>query len=179
MKKILEILETSTSNEKIKILETLDSENNPEILEEMIQRLNDDSIQVRGEAFSSLVLNENEISKLLIKNLNSSNKNIRGFTLLILANRNEKKCVPEITNLVNDENSMVRSCALGALGHLKSKESKDILIESLLDSDLEVKKSALQAIIDLDITIPEDKIKKISKEKDDYIQKMIIQLRKK
>ena len=179
MKKILEILEIGTSNEKIKILETLDSENNPEILEEMIRRLNDDSIQVRGEAFSSLVLNENEISKLLIKNLNSSNKNIRGFILLILANRNEKNCIPEITNLVNDENSMVRSCALGALGHLKSKESKDILIESLLDSDLEVKKSALQAIIDLDITIPEDKIKKISEEKDDYIQKMIVQLRKK
>ena len=176
---ILEILEKGTSEDKIRILETLDNENNPKILEEMILRLNDDSIQVRGEAFSSLVLNKNEISDILIKNLNSSNKNIRGFTLLILANRKEKNVNSEIVKLVRDEHPMVRSCALGALGHLKVKEPEDIFIEALTDADIEVKKSALQSIIDLKIIIPENEIKEISEINDEEIQKMLVKLKKK
>ena len=176
---ILEILENGTSEEKINILEKLDSENNPRILEEVVLRLNDDSIQVRGEAFSSLVLNKNEISDILIKNLNSSNKNIRGFTLLILANRNEENVSSEIIKLVRDENSMVRSCALGALGYLKVKEPENIFIEALADADIEVKKSALQSIIDLKIIIPENKIKEISEINDEEIQKMLVKIKKK
>ena len=77
-------------------------------------------IQVRGEAFSSLVLNKNKISDLLIKNLNSASKNIRGFASLVLANRNEVDAIPEIIKLAKDERSMVRSCAIGALGSSKS-----------------------------------------------------------
>ena len=88
----------------------------PKILEKIIVKLDDNDIQVRGEAFSSLVLNENEISNFLIKNLNSASKNIRGFTSLILANRNEKSAIAEIIKLVKDERSSVRSCAIGSLG---------------------------------------------------------------
>ena len=176
---ILEILENGTSEEKINILEKLDSENNPRILEEIVLRLNDDSIQVRGEAFSSLVLNKNEISDILIKNLHSSNKNIRGFTLLILANRNEENVSSEIIKLVRDEHPMVRSCALGALGHLKVKEPENIFIEALADADIEVKKSALQSIIDLKIMIPENKINEISEINDKEIQKMLVKIKKK
>ena len=175
---IIEILEKGTSENKIRILETLESENNPKILEEMILRLNDDSIQVRGEAFSSLVLNKNKISDILIKNLKSTNKNIRGFTLLILANRNEKNINSEIIKLVKDEHSMVRSCALGALGHLKVKEAGDVFIEALTDADIEVKKSALQSIIDLKIIIPENKIKEISEINDEEVQKMLVKLKR-
>ncbi len=177
MQDILEILENGTSEEKIRTLEKLDYEKDPKILEAIILRLNDDSIQVRGEAFSSLVLNTNEISDILIKNLKSSNKNIKGFTLLILANRNEKNVNSEIIKLVKDEHSMVRSCALGALGHLKIKES-DAFIEALSDVDIEVKKSALQSMIDLKIVVPENKIKEISKIDDKEIQRMLFQLRK-
>ena len=178
MQHILEILEKGTSEEKIKILESLDNEKEPTILAEMILRLNDDSIQVRGEAFSSLVLNKNEISDILIKNLKSPNKNIRGFTLLILANRNEKNVKSEIIKLVKDEHSMVRSCALGALGYLKVKGLEDVFLDSLSDTDLEVKKSALQSIIDQKIIIPENKIKEISEIDDDEIQRMLFQLKK-
>ncbi len=174
---ILEILEKGTSEDKIKMLELLDSEKNPVVLAEMILLLNDDSIQVRGEAFSSLVLNKNEISNILIKNLKSPNKNIRGFTLLILANRNETNVTSEIIKLVKDEHSMVRSCALGALGHLKVKDSEEIFIDSLSDTDMEVKKSALQSIIDLKITVPENKIKEMSEMEDKEIQRMLFQLK--
>ena len=31
--------------------------------------------------------------------------------------------IPEITKLTNDERSMVRSCAIGALGHLRAQRS--------------------------------------------------------
>jgi len=174
----LNVLESGSCEEKIKILETLDCTDNPEILEKIILKLDDDDIQVRGEAFSSLVLNENKISNFLIKSLNSANKNIRGYVSLILANRNETTAIPEIIKLVKDERSMVRSCAIGALGYLKAQEAKEIFLESLLDSNLEVKKSAIQAIIDLNITISEKKIMEIIKEKDPEIEKLLCQLKK-
>jgi len=175
---ISEVLEVGNNREKIKILETLENVDNPEILEKIISNLDDDDIEVRGEAFSSLVLNKNKISNFLINSLNATNKNIRGFVSLVLANRNETSAIPEIIKLAKDERSMVRSCALGALGHLKAQEAKDIFLDALYDSNLEVKKSALQAIIDLKIIIPDDKIKEIFKEKDSEIEKMILSIKK-
>ena len=73
---------------------------------------------------------------------------------------------------------MVRSCAIGALGHLKAQEAKEIIEQSLFDSNLEVKKSALQSLIDLNITISEDKINKIITEGDIEIEKLLIKLKK-
>ena len=178
MENISKVLELGSCEEKIKILGILDSTNNPEILEKIILKLDDDDIQVRGEAFSSLVLNENKISNFLIKSLNSASKNIRGFASLVLANRNETSAIPEIIKLTKDERSMVRSCAIGALGYLKAQEAKDIFLESLLDSNLEVRKSAIQAIIDLNITISENQMKGIIKEKDPEIKKLIFQVKK-
>ena len=178
MENISKVLELGSSKEKIKILETLDNIDNLEILEKIISKLDDDDIEVRGEAFSSLVLNKNKISDFLINSLNTTNENIRSFTSLVLANRNETSAIPEIIKLVKDKHSTVRSCALGALGHLKAQEAKEIFLEALLDSNIEVRKSALQAIIDLKIMISEDKIKEIFKEKDSEIKKMISLIKK-
>ena len=178
MENISKVLELGSCEEKIKILETLECTENPEILEKIILKLDDDDIQVRGEAFSSLVLNENKISNFLIKSLNSASKNIRGFASLVLANRNETTAIPEIIKLAKDESSMVRACVIGALGHLKAQEAKEIFLESLLDSNLEVRKSALQAVIDLNITISENKMNEISKEEDPEIKKLLSLLKK-
>ena len=178
MEKIIKILETGNKEDKIKILETLDNTNNLEILKQIILRLNDDDIQVRGEAFNALLLNQNEISKILIDNLSSSNKNIRGFTSLILANRNEKSAIPEIIKLVEDKHGMVRSCAIGALGYLKAEKISNIILKSVLDSNLEVQKSALYATIQLDIIMSENKIKEISKNSDQQIKNLLLKLKK-
>ena len=179
MENISKVLETGSSDEKIKILETLETTNNLETVEKIIGNLDDDSIQVRGEAFSTLLLNKNEISGILIKSLSSTNKNIRGFTSLVLANRNEIIAIPEIRKLVNDDSSMVRSCAIGALRHLKDKESKEIFLQSVLDSNLEVRKSALQAIVDFNIMISEDQVKEIRKEKDIEIENLLFKVKMK
>ena len=61
MEDIIKILELGKSEEKIKILETLHNTNELKILEQIILRLNDESIQVRGEAFSALLLKQNQI----------------------------------------------------------------------------------------------------------------------
>ncbi|KAF6246841.1 PBS lyase [Nitrosopumilus sp. b3] len=176
MENISKILESGSSQEKIKILETMDKINNPRILEKIILKLDDDDIQVRGEAFSSLILNENNISDFLIKSLKSSSKNIRGFSSLVLANRNEINSIPEIIKLTKDKRSMVRSCAIGALGHLKAKNAKKIFLESLLDSNLEVRKSALHAIINLKISVSEERKKEIIKQDDPDIKKLLLKL---
>lgn len=178
MENISKVLEFGNSKEKIKILETLINENNPNMLEKIISKLDDGDLEVRGEAFSSLLLNKNKISNSLINNLSTANKNIRGFTSLVLANRNETSSIPEIIKLVKDESSTVRSCALGALGHLKAIEAKEIFLEALLDSNIEVKKSALHAIIDLEIQLSEEKINEILKENDPEIEKMVSLRRK-
>lgn len=178
MENIVKVLEFGSSDEKIKVLESLDKTDNPEVLEKIISKLDDDDIKVRGEAFSSLILNKNKISDFLIQNLDSASKNIRGFTALALANRNETDAIPNITKLVKDERSMVRSCAIGALNHLKAKEAKDVFLDSALDANLEVRKSALHGIINLKFPISEERIKEISKEADSELLKMLSKLRK-
>ena len=178
MENISKILETGSSEEKIKILETLEKIDEPEILEKIIMKLDDDDIQVRGEAYSSLVLNENKISNFLIKNLNSVNKNIRGFTSLVLANRNEKNAIPEIIKLIEDEHGMVRSCAIGALGYLKADKITDIILKLLSDSNLDVQKSALQAAIQVNAKISKNKIEEISKNNDQQIKNLLLKLKK-
>jgi len=178
LENIIKILKVGKPEEKIKTLETLHNTNELKILEQIILRLSDDSIQVRGEAFNALLLNQNQISKILIDNLNSSDKNIRGFTSLVLANRNEKSAIPEIIKLVEDKHGMVRSCAIGALGHLKAKKITNIILKLLSDSNLEVQKSALQAAIQTDIIISTDKIKEIEENADLQIKNLLLKLKK-
>ena len=175
---ISKILESENAQEKIRILETLHETNNLKILQQIISRLNDNSIQVRGEAFNSLLLNQNDISKILIDNLNSSNKNIKSFTALALANRNEKKAIPDIIKLVDNEHGMVRSCAIGSLGYLKADQIADIIVNAFSDSNLDVQKSALQAAIQTNIFVSEEKIKEISKNDDPQIQNLLLKLKK-
>lgn len=177
MEDVKEILEIGSSKEKIKVLETLSNTDDYEIIKKMVDCLDDPDIQVRGEAFSSLILNKNKITDLLISSLKDSRKNIRGFASLVLANRNDSIAIPAIMELVKDERSMVRSCALGALGHLKAKQAKDTVHRCVLDSNLEVKKSALQAMIDLDESISESEINEIAKEKDEELDHLIIKLK--
>ena len=178
MENILKILEIGESQKKIEILQTLHNTDNLKILQQIISRLNDDSIQVRGEAFNALLLNQNKISKILIKNLNSTNKNIKGFTSLVLANRNDKDSIPEIIKIVNDEHERVRSCAIGALGYLKAENISEIILKLISDSSLEVQISALNAAIQTEISIPKQKIKEMSKNDDVQIKKLLLKLKK-
>ena len=175
---ILKILESGTKQKKIEILKTLNNTDNLKILQQIILSLNDDSMQVRGEAFNALLLNQNEISKILIDNLSSLNKNIKSFTSLVLANRNEKSAIPEIIKIVNDEHGMVRSCAIGALGYLKAEKSTDIILKAFSDPNLEVQKSALQAAIQINIFITKEKKKEISKNGDQQIKNLLLKLKK-
>ena len=175
---ILKILKSGTSEKKIEILEIVNNTEDLEILQQIILRLNDDSIQVRGEAFNALLLNENKISKILIDNLSSSNKNIKSFTSLVLANRNEKSAIPEIIKIVNNEHGMVRSCAIGSLGYLKAEKITDIILKSLSDPNLEVIKSGLQAAIQTNIFVTEEIMKEISKNKDHQIENLLLKLKK-
>lgn len=178
LKNIKEILDLGTTEEKIEILESLSSTDNIEIIQKIISKLDDDDIKVRGEAFSSLVLNENKISDLLINSLGSQSKNIRGYASLVLSNRNDSNAISEIIKLTYDQSAMVRACALGALGYLKAKEAKKVIYNCLFDSDLEVRKSALQAIIDLGYSLTEDKIKEISNEKDSELERLLINVKR-
>ena len=175
---ILKIVESGTQQQKIEILETVNNTNNLKILQQIILRLNDNSIQVRGEAFNALLLNQNKISKILIDNLSFPNKNIKGFTSLVLANRNEKSAIPEIIKIVNDKHGMVRSCAIGALGYLRAEKIVDVILKALSDPNLEVQKSALQAAIQTNIFVTEEKRKEISKNSDQQMKNLLLKLKK-
>lgn len=163
MNRISAILGTGDSIKKINVLEELATADNPEMIACVIDRLDDADIRVRGEAFSSLILNENRITAQLISNLDSSNSNIRGFVSLVLANRNEVEAIPALVRLMDDEHPMVRSCAAGALGYLRARDKNtlDALLGALLDSNLEVRKSAAHAIAVTGVGVPRDLIKSI------------------
>ena len=101
--KVNKILESGTKEEKISALEYFANTNDPLAINKIISKLDDSDIEVRGEAFSALVLNENNISNLLIQNLNSERKNIRGYAALVLANRRNSDAISAITNLTKDQ----------------------------------------------------------------------------
>ena len=175
--KVNKILESGTKEEKISALEYFANTNDPLTINKIISKLDDSDIEVRGEAFSSLVLNENNISNLLIQNLNSESKNIRGYAALVLANRRNSDAIFAITNLTKDQSGMVRACALGSLGYLKAKQSSKEIHECFLDSNLEVKKCALKAAIDIGDKISSKEIKELSMENDPEIEKLLGQAR--
>ncbi len=169
------ILEDGSKQEKILALESLSNTNDAQTINKIISKLDDSDIEVRGEAFSSLVLNENDISNSLINNLKSESKNIRGFSALVLANRRSSDSVSEIVELTKDQSSMVRACALGALGYLKAKQASKEIHDCFNDSNIEVKKSALKAAIDIGGKISSEEINALSKDKDVEIEKLLLQ----
>jgi len=113
----------------------------------------------------------------LIQNLNSESKNIRGYTALVLANRRNSDAISAITNLTKDQSGMVRACALGSLGYLKAKQSSKEIHECFSDLNLEVKKCALKAAIDIGDKISIKEIKELSMENDPEIEKLLGQAR--
>ena len=100
---------------RLDILPKLTQTNDPEIIWEIISLFDAERIEIRGEVFSTLFLNENDILEQLLKGLKHESKNVRGYTLLVIANRNEKDATKEITEMTNDSSGLVRTCAYGAL----------------------------------------------------------------
>jgi len=121
--RIREILDHGTTKDKINILESLNQSSDQEIINKIITKLDDPEIEVRGEAFSSLLLNKNDISKFLIDALSSENKNTKAFSALVLANRGDVNAMPALELLSKDPSSMVGSCALGALEYLRANKA--------------------------------------------------------
>ena len=121
--RIQRILDSGTKDDKIIILESLSQSSDQEVINKIITKLDDSEIEIRGEAFSSLFLNKNDISKFLIDALSSENKNIKAFSALVLANRGDANAIPALELLAKDPSSMVESCALGALEYLKTNKS--------------------------------------------------------
>ena len=121
--RIREILDHGTTKDKVSILESLSQSSDQKIINKIITKLDDSEIEIRGEAFSSLFLNKNDISKFLIDALSSENKNIKAFSALVLANRGDANAISALELLAKDPNSTVESCALGALEYLRTNKS--------------------------------------------------------
>ena len=174
LEQIREIVQVGTKDEKIKTLETTTDITDFKILELVISIFDDPDIELRGEAFSALLLNNGNISEIILQGLKSQSKNIRGYCALVLANRNERKAISEIIQLTEDESAMVRSCAVGALGFLKAQEAKSAIQKCLDDSNIEVKKSAIKSAIDIKDKSLLSKINNLAQENDPDINKLII-----
>ena len=114
----------------------------------------------------------------MIESLKSERKNIRGFSTLVLANRRNSESVSYIIPLTNDPSSMVRSCALGALGHLKALKAKNAIHKCFSDSNLEVKKSALKAAIDIGDKLPAKQLQEFQNESDPELEKLLIKAKR-
>ena len=144
---ILKDLDSLAKNKKIVLISELTQTRDEKTIEKMISLFDDDDITIRGEVFSALFLNENNISKKLIQSLDKKSKNVKAFCSLILANRNDENAIDAIIKLTDDNSTIVRSCAFGALGHLRAKNARDKISQGIFDSNIEVKKSAAYALV--------------------------------
>ena len=169
-----EILESlKNDNLKMSVLSGLTQTNDPEIINEMIKLFDDENIKIRGEVFSILFLNKNNILEQLIYGLKNKSKNIRAYVTLVLANRNEKESIQEIIKLTKDRNELVRTCAYGALGHLKAKEGVNELHEGIFDSNVEAVKSAAYALSRIREKILQKEIEKLQSFDDQDFEKIL------
>ena len=174
LEQIKKTLDAGSKEQKIKILELTSDISDPKILQVIISVFDDADIELRGEAFSALLLNDGDISDILLANLKSQSKNIRGYCALVLANRKDKKAVSKIIQLTEDESAMVRSCAVGALGYLRADEASGAIQKCLDDSNIEVKKSAIKSAIDIKDRALLGKLDTLLHENDPEIDKLVI-----
>ena len=168
---ILESLKNDVS--KMSVLSVLTQTNDPEIIQEIIKLFDDENIEIRGEVFSTLFLNKNNILEQLIFGLKNESKNIRAYVTLVLANRNEKESIQEIIKLTKDSSGLVRTCAYGALGHLKTKEGIKELHEGIFDSNIEAVKSAAYALSLIGDEISQKEIEEIHTSDDPDLKKIL------
>jgi HEAT repeat protein len=151
------IVESGSKEEKIRALETETDAKDHKMLNLIISELDDI-----------------DISDFLIDGLKNQSKNIRGYLALVLANRNDKRAIARIIELTSDESSMVRSCAVGALGYLKATQALAAIRRCLNDSNVEVKKSAIKSAIDIGDRNLLEKLDELSKEADPEIAKLVV-----
>ncbi|MBT3762083.1 MAG: HEAT repeat domain-containing protein, partial [Candidatus Nitrosopelagicus sp.] len=105
---ILELFKNEDSKQNV--LTTLTQTDDPKIIQEIIKLFDDERIEIRGEVFSTLFLNKNNILEQLIYGLKNESKNVRAYVTLVLANRNEKESIQEIIKLTKDSSGLVRTC---------------------------------------------------------------------
>ena len=170
---ILREMDSLDNNKKIITLSKLSQITDERIITKMISLLDDDDITIRGEVFSALYLNENDISEILINSLGETSKNIRAFCSLILANRNNKNAIESIIRLTSDSDSIVRSCAFGALGYLRAKNASKEIRQGIFDSNVEVKKSAAYALILVNEEFSDAEIIELEKQQDSEFRKIL------
>ena len=173
-----QILDSGSMEDKIIVLESLSQSSDQETINKIISKLDDSEIEVRGEAFSSLFLNKNDISEFLIDALSSESKNIKGFSSLVLANRGDSNAISAIELLTNDSSGMVRSCALGALGYLRSSRSITMIRKCFRDKVLEVRKSAVQAFLKIGGDVLPREVDELTKDADDELKFLITKVSK-
>ena len=169
--RILKLLKNKDSKKNVSSI--LTQTNKPEIIEEMMRLFDDKNIEIRGEVFSTLFLNKNNILKELINGLSHKSKNIRAYVILVLANRNEKNAIKEISKLTIDPSGLVRTCAYGALGHLEAKETAKEMHEGVFDSDIEVVKSAAYALSRIGEEISQKEIEEVHSFDDQDFEKIL------
>jgi HEAT repeat protein len=171
IEEILELLKNKDSKKNVS--DILTQTNKPEIIQEMIELFDDKNIEIRGEVFSTLFLNKNNILKELINGLSHKSKNVRAYLILVLANRNEKDASNKIKELTGDSSDLVRTCAYGALGHLEVKKSAKELHEGIFDSNIEVVKSAAYALSRVGEKISQKEIEKLHSFDDQDFEKIL------
>ena len=173
---ILEILNSSDISKKINSMSQLIDSNDEKVLNKIISLFDDDDIQIRGEVFSVLCLNHNDISEILIDALSTKSKNIKAFCSLVLANRNDENAIKSIINLTNDSSSIVRSSSIGALGYLRASNAEKEIRSGIFDSNLEVKKSAAHALSLINKKLSDKEKNELEKQDDPDFKKIMKKL---
>ena len=170
---ILKDLDSLVNNKKIILISELTQTKDEKTIEKMVSLFDDDDITIRGEVFSALFLNKHDISKKLIQSLDEKSKNVRAFCSLILANRNDENAIDAIIKLTDDTSTIVRSCAFGALGHLRAKTARDKISQGIFDSNIEVKKSAAYALVLINKEFSRQERIELEKQEDCDFQKIL------
>lgn len=147
---------------QVSLIESMADTGSRDDIGALLELFDDPDIRLRGEAFGALVLNRNNITQMLVAALDSPCINIRAFTALVHGNRRETSSIAALERLTSDPSSLVRSCALGALGHMRAHGACAHIRARLDDLSMQVRRSALMAAVDAGCEVSEDVLSSLS-----------------
>jgi len=133
--------------EKMNQIHSLEKENKPESLKELMKYLNEQDKRLKLRAIEVLGnRKDNEILNILSELLKSDDQSIKLKVIEVLGKRADSKSFDILTELLNKEDQNIRCKAIEALGERKELQIVEILINLLEDENQKIRFKVVEVL---------------------------------
>jgi len=163
----------SSKKKTVIIKKILEYNNYPKILDEISKKINKgDNIKEITEVLENF---NDDKSLILIRQI-AFDKKIKGekryLAIRLLGKRGDKESIPNLRNLLKENDEYLRASSCYSLGLLKDLDSKDEIIKLLDDKSSRVRKASLSAVNQMVLKEAIEKVEKLLQDDDKSVRDM-------